>query len=438
MAGGMYPTPLPRDIRPAPFPPPGRPTYPPGPTTPEPPPRSPPPGFDTDGPPTCSPGQFAGCRPPADTPPAAGAATVAPPEAFAAWTAQQRKLKESSKRKPKSKRLNPLAQNLSILQQDYLKPAAERAIDAVKATAQQAAEEGLRYLANIVFRGKGKAVGKAITVASGIVEQRQRAQPKAPPQRANPLVKVQPAKARPIPKAPGKPTKGRTQIGFPTRYAAPVVAPAARGAKSAPLPGQLQPVQVTGKRVLTPVQVTGKRVAVKTAPNPLTRSQTATAPRSATQTRTATRTPTRTATRTATQNPTWTSVIQRLAAATATRAVTRSPAQSLLRTAPLTSVQAQVLTSTQTAVQQLTRTKQKTCECKEERKKERKKKPPRQVCYRGTYRQNARGITYQRKEQVECLQSKSKRASPRTARTRTSFPGLPLSIPGAGIFSPWG
>lgn len=42
------------------------------------------------------------------------------------------------------------------------------------------------------------------------------------------------------------------------------------------------------------------------------------------------------------------------------------------------------------------------CDCKEEKTKERKPRPPRVVCYQGTYTQRAKGIIYRRRRQVPC------------------------------------
>ena len=358
--------------------------------------------------------------PPVAPPPGATGGQVAPPEAFAAWAQQQRKLTESRKTKGKRKPLRPLQQNLQVLQQEYLKPAGQMVLDAVYSTAMQFGEEALKRGLARLFRlppSTGRVIVPRIQAAAERSSKEARARPgirvmRLPTGQPNPLARPTPVRARPIP--PAKPAKVKVPEKLKRRPAQiiqfrPTQAPRmTAGAKSAPLPGQLQPVTVTGKRSLTPVQVTGKRSTPTATPNPLTRSQTAAKPQTATRTatRTQTRTPTRTST--ASRTPTWTSVIQRLATMTAPRLATRSPTRTLLRTAPLTSLQQQVLTSTQTVPQTLTRTQQKTCECKEERKKERKKRPPRTVCYRGTYTETARGIIKRRKERVSCPPSKSK------------------------------
>ncbi len=66
-----------------------------------------------------------------------------------------------------------------------------------------------------------------------------------------------------------------------------------------------------------------------------------------------------------------------------------------------------------------TRTKEDTCDCAKPKK--RKKSKPRDVCYRGTYRQNSRGITYNRIEEVPCEPKKavSKRETPTRKRGKT-------------------
>lgn len=61
-----------------------------------------------------------------------------------------------------------------------------------------------------------------------------------------------------------------------------------------------------------------------------------------------------------------------------------------------------------------------TCSCAKKPKKKKKSKP-RDVCYRGTYRQNSRGITYNRIEEVPCEPKKavSKRETPTRKRGKT-------------------
>jgi len=46
--------------------------------------------------------------------------------------------------------------------------------------------------------------------------------------------------------------------------------------------------------------------------------------------------------------------------------------------------------------------KTKTCECDDEPKKERKPRQPRAVCYRGTFKESAFGLSKVRREQVPC------------------------------------
>ncbi len=59
-----------------------------------------------------------------------------------------------------------------------------------------------------------------------------------------------------------------------------------------------------------------------------------------------------------------------------------------------------------------TDTKTKDCECASKKKKK-KKTQPRSVCYRGTYRQNAKGITYKKLEEIPC---EAKVAAPRVPK----------------------
>lgn len=66
------------------------------------------------------------------------------------------------------------------------------------------------------------------------------------------------------------------------------------------------------------------------------------------------------------------------------------------------------------------------CNCKKEKKKKRKKPKPRTICYRGTYRQNTRGITYKKLEQVPCEPSSSAGSRKRTS-SPAGFPGLSLT-----------
>jgi len=52
-----------------------------------------------------------------------------------------------------------------------------------------------------------------------------------------------------------------------------------------------------------------------------------------------------------------------------------------------------------------------TCSCAPKKKEKKKKRSDRQVCYRGTYRQNRRGITYNAIEEVPCENPKRKRTT---------------------------
>ena len=58
--------------------------------------------------------------------------------------------------------------------------------------------------------------------------------------------------------------------------------------------------------------------------------------------------------------------------------------------------------------------KKDTCTCPKKKKK--KKSRPRDVCYRGTYRQLRKGIAYTRQEQVPCDER-----APKAKRTRKSI-----------------
>ena len=73
------------------------------------------------------------------------------------------------------------------------------------------------------------------------------------------------------------------------------------------------------------------------------------------------------------------------------------------------------------------------CKCPKPRKKTDKK-----PCRNPVISRKRDGDVLTTKVRLTCPQSKLKSLSPRTRRTTTSFPGLPSSIPGAGIFSPWG
>lgn len=65
-----------------------------------------------------------------------------------------------------------------------------------------------------------------------------------------------------------------------------------------------------------------------------------------------------------------------------------------------------------------TRDKTDECECAKAKKK-RKKPTDRAVCYRGTYRQNKRGITYNRLEEIPCEAKQKSKAAPRKKSGRT-------------------
>lgn len=58
-----------------------------------------------------------------------------------------------------------------------------------------------------------------------------------------------------------------------------------------------------------------------------------------------------------------------------------------------------------------------TCACGGKEKKPKKKKPPRAECWRGTYRQLAKGMIYKRLEQIPCVSGSSKKKAPRTPTT---------------------
>jgi len=65
-------------------------------------------------------------------------------------------------------------------------------------------------------------------------------------------------------------------------------------------------------------------------------------------------------------------------------------------------------------------TKDRDCSCAEKKPKKPKKRQPRTVCYRGTYRQNARGISYKKLEEIPCESSK-------TTKRAGGLPGLSLT-----------
>lgn len=68
-----------------------------------------------------------------------------------------------------------------------------------------------------------------------------------------------------------------------------------------------------------------------------------------------------------------------------------------------------------------------TCKCnkKKDKKPKRKERKPRDVCYRGTYVQHAKGISYRRLEQVPCAAAPGKRRSKPGAFPGASFlPGM--------------
>lgn len=58
------------------------------------------------------------------------------------------------------------------------------------------------------------------------------------------------------------------------------------------------------------------------------------------------------------------------------------------------------------------------CDCggKKKRKKKKDKKPPRSICYQGTYTQRSRGITYARKRQVPCTSGPITTPAPKSSR----------------------
>jgi len=64
------------------------------------------------------------------------------------------------------------------------------------------------------------------------------------------------------------------------------------------------------------------------------------------------------------------------------------------------------------------------CQCESKKKKPKKKSKPREVCYRGTYTQRARGITYNPREEVPCTTEKPTRARRKTNEWPISFPDI--------------
>lgn len=86
---------------------------------------------------------------------------------------------------------------------------------------------------------------------------------------------------------------------------------------------------------------------------------------------------------------------------------------------PFASPFAQPATDAGSVTRTPTRTREDECECA--KKKPKKKSKPRDVCYRGTYRQNSRGITYNRLEEIPCEPKRavSKRETSRKRKTPT-------------------
>jgi len=58
------------------------------------------------------------------------------------------------------------------------------------------------------------------------------------------------------------------------------------------------------------------------------------------------------------------------------------------------------------------------CSCAKKKKKKKKKSKPRDVCYRGTYRQLKKGISYVKQEEVPCDDKAPKRARKTTSRKK--------------------
>jgi hypothetical protein len=80
------------------------------------------------------------------------------------------------------------------------------------------------------------------------------------------------------------------------------------------------------------------------------------------------------------------------------------------------------------------------CNCKPcggDKKKKKKKPKEREVCYRGTYRQLTKGITYNRLEEVPC-ESPSKKKSTRNKPRVDTLKDLAGSIFGTSNLSPFG
>lgn len=82
-----------------------------------------------------------------------------------------------------------------------------------------------------------------------------------------------------------------------------------------------------------------------------------------------------------------------------------------------------------------TKTRRDECKCDEKKEKPKERKP---TCRNPVISRKVDGDILTTKVRLTCPQSRLKSLSGRTRRTRTSFPGLPSSIPGVGSFSPWG